>query len=664
MPEPKYKSRYRFVPLNSRVVPGPLAYGDISHGRPLPGCWSGSLTVEWKNETPICVGVPKKIGDETVDSPFCLPGERYALPGSSLKGMIRSVLEIATFSHLGQINDHHHFGYRDFDDVGHYQKHIIPGEMKAGWLRYNIDKKCWQFAIASGKRGFALLLIEKLTGYLEKDIAAWKSLKTSPKYALIRNYHLGPRVISYTPDAEQISGVNVVSQFFSNTNAGDKLGIIVCANGIKNGNQKYEAIFHQPANFRELSSSYLKQFALLHSQMTKNTMEPEGNWKDWLDRMKYPDPLKKNGQAKVSNKGYEFPGIPVYYCGKPPVDGREDAQGFYMGFSRVIKIPYGYSVGQVAARTLEKDGEAYSIPKLQEELDFARAMFGDVEGSLPSDHKKKENDPDRKALKGRVAFEFAARKEDQPPAMGEVFRTVMMGPKASFWPFYLKDGKRLCYTADYNDPDAILAGRKRYPVHCKAEKLAPPHDNAKKEQITQVQFLDEGNTFQGQIRFHNLHPVELGALLWSLTFGEFRESPKYFHAMGRAKGNGYGRLAARITGFSASAPGPETPSADLDDMESFVEGFTVYMDEQLASLGYEFTFKESPAVLALRALANPENKNKNKDRHGVMNLKKEKENEFRKLKTREETEGQDKRETARDMLCDYVLSVDWAEMRP
>ena len=147
------KACYRFVPLNSKVVPGPLAFDQISHSRPLRDCWSGSLTVEWKNETPICVGMPVDVNGEKIDSPFHLPGKRFALPGPSLKGMIRSVLEIATFSHLGRINAQHHFGYRDYNDLN-YKERVAANTIKAGWLTNKAGE--W-FLAAAGPKGDVLL---------------------------------------------------------------------------------------------------------------------------------------------------------------------------------------------------------------------------------------------------------------------------------------------------------------------------------------------------------------------------------------------------------------------------------------------------------------------------------------------------------------------------
>ena len=69
-------------------------------------------------------------------------GGRGVLPGSSLRGMVRTVMEIATFSHLGRINDHRHFGDRELMT-------LPANEIQAGWLRYCEKKDKWTLTVAA-----------------------------------------------------------------------------------------------------------------------------------------------------------------------------------------------------------------------------------------------------------------------------------------------------------------------------------------------------------------------------------------------------------------------------------------------------------------------------------------------------------------------------------
>ena len=104
------KSGYRFVPLNTKVVPAPISLDEIRHDRPVPGMLSGELTVEWTAETPICVASGIKNDNDEHENVFIAEdedgkkGRKYVLPGSTTGGAIRAVSEIAGCAHLGQIN--------------------------------------------------------------------------------------------------------------------------------------------------------------------------------------------------------------------------------------------------------------------------------------------------------------------------------------------------------------------------------------------------------------------------------------------------------------------------------------------------------------------------------------------------------------------------------
>lgn len=99
---------YRFVSVEDRVIPGTVI--DIS--TPQPGHLSASIAVTWKAESPLLIGETrtetiKGKGPQTVLAPFTLGGEsEYAIPGASLRGMIRAAVETVAMARLSPINDH------------------------------------------------------------------------------------------------------------------------------------------------------------------------------------------------------------------------------------------------------------------------------------------------------------------------------------------------------------------------------------------------------------------------------------------------------------------------------------------------------------------------------------------------------------------------------
>lgn len=575
---PDAKAGYRFIPLNSQIIPPPLKFREISHAKPLKDGLCGVIDVTWTAETPVCVGMsvsepwPSECGnapqEQEVINPFSLAG-RPALPGSSLKGMIRSVLEIATFSHLGQINAHHRFGYRNFNDTKYYRTVIKANDIKAGWLIY--DNHQWHMKKAQGSKGFFLVDISAR----ERSIPRLTGNPASPK-------------VSYEIDSEgQVTSIQPIDAIPRLSQQGFLIP------GGRVSNKKKEAVFAPVAkNSRyPLSLEAMRNFAFINSKPSRNRMQAEGNWAMWLRKMNYPDPFDKRPRTEGSTGVPPLPGIPVYYCGNPAEADKGMNETFFMGLSRVIKIPYKYSVGEIAANSLGSD-EEYRRPKMNSnKFDFARAIFGDVEDV---DVKKQPDQADRKALKGRVAFEFALA--EPKSAMTEPQAAVFMGPRASYWPFYLGNKLRSKCPTDYNTDQSILAGRKRYPLQDKARNIHNPDANP--DMKTCIRFLEAGARFRGRIRFHNLHPGELGALLWAIHLGH--EEGRSRHSIGRAKAFGYGRLKCEYSLSAKSNMGngenPETRA------EVFMGAFEEYMEAKFDSLG---SWRESVQVRNLIAMSTP-----------------------------------------------------------
>ncbi len=190
-------------------------------------------------------------------------------------------------------------------------------------------------------------------------------------------------------------------------------------------------------------------------------------------------------------------------------------------------------------------------------------------------------------------------------------------------PFYLKRIDAGPNEADngagYEDAGAVPAGRKRYVVRSKVvwerqnrhEQAAAQGeaDRAPSERVeSTVRFLPAGTVFKGEIRFHNLHPVELGALLWALTFGEADNSARpYRHLLGRAKARGFGALEAHValaisTVVAPVAAQPGSPGLPAD-LAAYLACFESYMASKLG-IGPKRPFRELPPVRNLRRLAN------------------------------------------------------------
>jgi len=145
---------YNFVSL-SPWVHIPEWSAAVSHDVPFEEGLCGELTLSITAETPVLIGSEKASGSNAVD-PYMLADGRYAIPGASLKGMVRNVLEIATFGRMSALDDQQ-FALRDLSGPtrNDYQKkfaketsaldkdgdrktaYVAPPE--TGWLTYQDD---------------------------------------------------------------------------------------------------------------------------------------------------------------------------------------------------------------------------------------------------------------------------------------------------------------------------------------------------------------------------------------------------------------------------------------------------------------------------------------------------------------------------------------------
>lgn len=167
----------------------------------------------------------------------------------------------------------------------------------------------------------------------------------------------------------------------------------------------------------------------------------------------------------------------------------------------------------------------------QEELflDYPYAVLGFTQGKA--------------ALRSRVSFGDLGL-EGAPSYAPEA--TVVLGePKLSFFGAYTKEGM------DYNQEQFQFRGYKQYWLHDITSQ--PPGDNT--QVGTTLRPLAAGSRFTGTIRYRNLHPDELGLLLWCLGLEEGCYQP-----MGMGKPLGYGRMTLAIDALRPFRPRDLYPS--------------------------------------------------------------------------------------------------------
>lgn len=134
------RSPYNFIPLNEKVL---LEGEQIGFDKLESDRYTGYLTVNVTNLTPLFL---RQISDSEDNFGY---GGKFGIPGSSFRGMIRSVCEILGFGNFGRIDDHKLYFRQMFGndqlakdykaDLGlHYDsisKLTKSKYLKSGWLK-------------------------------------------------------------------------------------------------------------------------------------------------------------------------------------------------------------------------------------------------------------------------------------------------------------------------------------------------------------------------------------------------------------------------------------------------------------------------------------------------------------------------------------------------
>lgn len=597
---------YRFVPLANTVLPSPVPRDDLSHGRPLKDGVSGTLRVTWTVQTPLLIGdpQPERLPNGNrgpVYKPFMLDDQTFAIPGASLRGAIRSVLEPATYSRMSRLNDHLRFAVRDFQNA-HYQEHLMQAdEVRAGWLRRAGQGAAARYEIVPCS--WARLPAEQIEA--RTGVNDWVNLPLQTKLNRLRttNSLSGDVRLSISPAGSTAGGYADIDA------GGEMVGRVVVSgkappsspefrkkndyvffSDMASSNPAPGPAFVPAGEAYPVHESVIDLFHRLHSNQGQDPPVPQGSWAHWkqhFDRGEW---------------------VPVFIAGPRKDDrdswiGRDAADGLWLGLTRLFRMPTKYSVGQI-----RDFSDAHSArPSDQGKhplLDFAEALFGyvdepDADGNF-ADASLPRN------LKSRVMIGFATTPAQGARVDTEPHRTVMMGAKPEFYPYYLRNASQ----NGYNTNAARLSGWKRYPVKPLRDlgggrtlpDLPRDRQGGQNEQTASyLKFLHPTRTdgsavvFSGDIHVHNLLPCELGALLWAITFGQTDGS--LCHGLGHAKPFGYGQVKPHVT-LTVRRNDGEQP----DTVDGYLKTFRTHMDVQL---GGGVAFEQRAQIKALRAMADP-----------------------------------------------------------
>lgn len=492
------KAPYNFVPLEDTVF-FPEWQNRISQDIPFSDGVSGRIDIKIEAKTPIFVRngqaqlteQEKKEGKKGDDSFSHTDDGRYFIPGTSIKGELRNVLEILSFGKMTQVQDAR-FGIRK---IGDNEYHNLLKDVHCGWLTKNANG---EYVIEDCGKPLRISLEEidnALGSKLYKDAKDLdcKNLDKNKenerksatyKYAslnLLDKIQLSANVsdkeledkamlpeelyMNFIFDAEEYG-----KQIYKVSHDGDTLGTIVLT-GQPDKKKDFEFIFQDNVIHEyTINANVIRDFRTIH----KNNYDYKNLWRDRLEQ------------------GCKVPVFFTLY--KSQVDA--------IGLTYMFRYPTINSIHTAIPAQLQITGFK----------DLAECIFG----TATQNHE----------LKGRV-FISPAFSIGQVQKCKEV-KTTLSSPKPSFASLYVEKGS-------WMNANARIKGRKRYPVRDSTWGNDTGNGNTETKFIP----LASGTTFSGNIYFHNLKKVELGALISALTFNGHSEC---FHSIGEAKPLGFGKV--------------------------------------------------------------------------------------------------------------------------
>jgi CRISPR-associated protein (TIGR03986 family) len=515
------RAPYNFVPLPEKVIPA----ADLRpQDRYYDDRKTGYLECQLTTRSPLfvrCGLTPEEYqaGKESKDAPdfFYTDSDTKApvIPGSSLRGMLRALVEIIGYGKVQPVSRRRLF-YRAVADPMTTLRESYHRQMEHVSAGY-VEEQDGTYAICPAKMIGGSTFFKVSEAVLNRGGVAFTSI-SDPRYQ--------PQYVAcwFQPSAKYPDSVGSVS---SKSEPDYHKGILVCSGPFGDKKRKHWIVPEADANADPLPI-------------------PEETAREYIDT------LTEHQKQKPFDKqtGCLVAGNPVFYL----ADGRTVVD---FGPTRFFRVAYR-GTGKGAARSARD----FVPPALRDpdQTDLAEAMFGYVEPEADKDRKEV-------ALAGRVFVSDARLTVDQ--TLDEIWLTgsqdaavtprILSGPKPTTFAHYLTQVKPdrvrvrgkgggdrfildLSHYASPTPGETVIRGHKLYwhkgPVDeediAESEEVGPDDT-----QHTRFKPLRQGVQFGFRIYFENLSQVELGALLWALNLPEPGD---YCHKLGMGKPLGMGAV--------------------------------------------------------------------------------------------------------------------------
>lgn len=438
------------------------------------------------------------------------------IPGSSLRGMLRNVFEIVTYSKIKWVTDRKPV-FRALPPVSlgqDYIKRVSKDAVETGF----IVLKGMDYEIVP------CTMWRLHFDHLEhpREVYSGKAPNQTPKWNGKIHQHM--KVWVKSNNGRDVSDFKLVKT------SGYREGRLVLSGDMFNKkkperSKKHHYVFLLPEDGVEtiaIDEAIWKRF---HDD------DQISQWQQNAFPVDKPfDKARKSNGAILTNP--QPPGDPVFFL-------RENDKLTFFGRAMMFRLPYQRSPLDLVPKHL----------RIHRGIDMTEAVFGYVR--TKKEQESLEFSPDnvkqgdkRRAYAGRIFVTDARLMEDTYTQFEQPIEPhILSGPKPTTFQHYLtQNSENERSLTHYDSPGTTIRGHKLY-WHQGEVQQTDIADNApdNSTQHTVIQPLDRGNRFHFKIYFENLDVIELGALLWTLKIpGD--PNREYCHKLGMGKSLGLGAV--------------------------------------------------------------------------------------------------------------------------
>lgn len=440
---------------------------------------------------------------------------RYAIPGSTMRGLIRNNVQVLGLCSYADDVDDYALMYRDVVNVakaakGERYRDILGSNVRAGYVKneggkyviyqtvvdpiktrrinYYVlsERKIVNDYLKNGKKSSYAFFCQNGKSILQHEFEQFYPYKGQDG----RKHYKGTENQDYRPYNEKIS---------YEVAHGKDITAVGCP---EEYSQKGYAV--STGKIEEKKAVYI----IPEIDKSKESISiPEEDIRAFrIDLKKKEGTLGQFGGTACFDLPEEGEMRPVFYFKR---DEKQDGR-LYFGFTPMLRLFYDHTVKEGLRQQCKTDG-----------VDYARAMFGYVSPE--------------KSYKSKLSFSDAVLKKSAE--FGQEKKLILAEPKPTSYLDYLKqDGSG---TVTYNTDNFTLRGAKQYWLHSQPVQAEDPVEN--ENVASDIRPLKEKAEFVGKIRFQNLTEDELGLLLWAVRLNEGSQMN-----VGKAKAYGYGRISVKI----------------------------------------------------------------------------------------------------------------------